>query len=129
TCVREVINVSPLAEISFKPKRTEGVPKVAMAAEHPALPLTIIERKPGWRFIDLGELWRFRELLFFLVWRDVKVRYKQTVLGAAWAILQPLATMAAFAIFLGRVASSPDATVPYPLFVFAGLLPWTFFSS
>jgi len=93
------------------------------------LPLTVIEKKPGWRFVDVGELWRFRELLFFLVWRDVKVRYKQTILGAAWAILQPLATMAAFAIFLGRVASSPDATVPYPLFVFAGLLPWTFFSN
>src|SRR6202044_1784167 len=129
TCVREVINVSPLAEISFKPKRTEGVPKVAMAAEHPALPLTIIERKPGWHFIDLGELWRFRELLFILVWRDVKVRYKQTVLGAAWAVLQPLATMIVFTVVLGRIAAAPNAAVPYSLFVFAGLLPWLFFSS
>jgi lipopolysaccharide transport system permease protein len=92
------------------------------------LPITVIERKPGWHFLDLGELWRYRELLFFLVWRDVKVRYKQTVLGAAWAILQPLATMIAFTLFFGRLAGDPDAVVPYPLFVFAGLLSWTFFS-
>jgi lipopolysaccharide transport system permease protein len=92
-------------------------------------PLKVIQRRSGWQFVDLGELWRFRELLFFLTWRDVKVRYKQTALGAAWAVLQPLATMLAFSLFLGRVASSPDATVAYPLFVFAGLLPWMFFSA
>jgi lipopolysaccharide transport system permease protein len=92
------------------------------------LPVTVIERRPGWRLVDLGELWRYRELLFFLVWRDVKVRYKQTVLGVAWAVLQPLATMAAFSLFLGRVAASAEAALPYPLFVFSGLLPWTFFS-
>jgi lipopolysaccharide transport system permease protein len=91
--------------------------------------LTVIERKPGWQFVDLGELWRFRELLFFLVWRDVKVRYKQTVLGAAWAVLQPLATMAAFAMFLGRVAAADGAAISYPLYVFIGLLPWTFFTN
>jgi lipopolysaccharide transport system permease protein len=95
----------------------------------PELPLTVIERKRGWRLIGLGEMWRFRELLFFLVWRDIKVRYKQTVLGAAWAILQPLATMAAFSLFLGRVARSPHPEMPYPLFVLAGLIPWTFFAS
>src|SRR5271170_4470579 len=110
----------------------ESVPAIAVASGVPShlddLPITVIERKPGWQFLDLSELWRFRELLFFLVWRDVKVRYKQTVLGAAWAILQPLATMVAFTLFLGRVASSADADVPYPLFVFAGLLVWTFFS-
>jgi lipopolysaccharide transport system permease protein len=89
----------------------------------------VIQNSPGWHFIDLPELWRSRELLFFLVWRDIKVRYKQTALGAVWAVLQPLATMAAFAVFLGRVASSPDAAIPYPLYVFAGLLPWTFFTS
>ena len=93
------------------------------------LPVTVIERKPGWHFFDVHELWRYRELLFFLVWRDVKVRYKQTVLGATWAILQPLATMIAFTLFLGRVAGSADASVPYPIFVFGGLLVWGFFSN
>jgi len=93
------------------------------------LPLTVIERRPGWQLVDLPELWRYRELLAFLAWRDVKVRYKQTVLGAAWAVLQPLATMIVFTIMLGRVASAPDASIPYSLFVFAGLLPWMFFST
>jgi lipopolysaccharide transport system permease protein len=93
------------------------------------LPVTIIERRPGWKFVDLGELWRYRELLYFLIWRDVKVRYKQTVLGAAWAILQPLATMVVFSLFFGRLAQMPTGDVPYPLFAFAGLLPWTFFSN
>ncbi|HEY2880861.1 MAG TPA: ABC transporter permease, partial [Pirellulales bacterium] len=89
----------------------------------------IIEARPGWKFIDLAEMWRYRELLYFLVWRDVKVRYKQTVLGAAWAILQPVATMVVFSLFFGRLAQMPAGDVPYPLFVFAGLLPWTFFSN
>src|SRR5262249_60134120 len=93
------------------------------------LPETIIERRPGWHFVDLHELWRYRELLFFLTWRDVKVRYKQTVLGAAWAILQPFATMVVFSLFFGRLAEMPAGSVPYPLFVFAGLLPWFFFSN
>ena len=93
------------------------------------LPVTVIGRRSGWQTIDLGELWRYRELLFFLAWRDVKVRYKQTVLGAAWAILQPLAYMVVFSLFFGRLASAPSGGLPYPLFVFAGLLPWTFFSN
>src|ERR1700755_1773811 len=87
-----------------------------------------IEPTGGWVSLRFGELWRYRELLFFLAWRDIKVRYKQTVLGAAWAVLQPLATMIVFSVMLGRVASAPDAAVPYPLFVFAGLLPWLFFA-
>jgi len=91
------------------------------------LPITVIERRPGWRFIDLSELWRYRELLGFLTWRDIKVRYKQTVLGAAWAIIQPLATMIVFSLFLGRMSGADMET--YPLFVFAGLLPWTFFAN
>jgi lipopolysaccharide transport system permease protein len=93
------------------------------------LPVTILERKPGWRVIDLGELWRYRELLYFLTLRDIKVRYKQTVLGAAWAILQPLATMLVFSLFFGRVAGNRSSTVPYSLFVMAGLVPWMFFSN
>jgi lipopolysaccharide transport system permease protein len=107
----------------------------ASAAGHAAavavddLPLLVIEPKRGWHFIDFRELWRYRELLYFLIWRDVKVRYKQTVLGAAWAVLQPLATMAVFTLFLARVAAQPDAAIAYPLFVFAGLLPWIFFAN
>jgi lipopolysaccharide transport system permease protein len=87
----------------------------------------IIEPTRGWRGIDVREMWRHRELLYFLIWRDVKVRYKQTVLGAAWAILQPLATMVVFSVFLGRVAGVRG--VAYPLFLLAGLLPWTFFAN
>jgi lipopolysaccharide transport system permease protein len=78
----------------------------------------------GWR-----DLWAFRELLYFLVWRDLKVRYKQTVLGAAWALLQPLATMMVFAVFFGRLAQMPSDGIPYPLFAYAALVPWTYFAS
>lgn len=92
-------------------------------------PVVVIERRTGWRLVDLGELWRYRELLFFLAWRDVKVRYKQTVLGAAWAVLQPFATMVVFSLFVGRLVQSTPGGTPYPLFVFAGLLPWTFFAN
>lgn len=92
-------------------------------------PVTVITRRPGWQVVDFAELWRYRELLFFLTWRDVKVRYKQTVLGAAWAIIQPLATMVVFSLFLGRVAAEASSDIPYPLFVLAGLVPWTFFSN
>jgi len=93
------------------------------------LPVTILERKPGWRVIDLGELWRYRELLYFLTLRDIKVRYKQTILGAAWAILQPLATMLVFSLFFRRAAGDPSSQVPYSLFVLGGLVPWMFFSN
>jgi lipopolysaccharide transport system permease protein len=94
-----------------------------------ALALTVLEPSPGWRVIDLRELWRYRELLYFLTWRDVKIRYKQTVLGAAWAILQPLATMLVFSLFFRRAAGDPASAVPYSLFVLAGLVPWMFFSN
>jgi lipopolysaccharide transport system permease protein len=93
------------------------------------LPLTRIKPASGWHIIDFRELWRFRELLYFLTWRDVKVRYKQTALGAAWAILQPLCMMIVFSMFLGRLAKSDAIDIPYPLFVLAGLLPWTFFGN
>ncbi len=91
--------------------------------------VTVIQARPGWQLVNLGELWRYRELLFFLTWRDVKVRYKQTVLGAAWVILQPLATMMVFSLFLGRLAEMPSGELDYRLFVFTGLLPWFFFSN
>jgi lipopolysaccharide transport system permease protein len=82
----------------------------------------------GWRFPDLRELWEFRELVYFLTWRDVKVRYKQTAIGVVWAVLQPLAMMVVFTLFFGRLAKIPSEGIPYPLFAFAGLLPWQFFS-
>jgi lipopolysaccharide transport system permease protein len=92
-------------------------------------PLTVIEPRSGWRLLDLAELWRFRELLLFLVWRDIKIRYKQTAIGAAWAVLQPVLVMAALAFALGRVAGKPDAAIPYWLFVLCGLVPWVFFAA
>lgn len=88
----------------------------------------VLRPRSGWAAVDLGELWRTRELLFFLVWRDVKVRYKQTVLGIAWAIIQPVMTMLVFTVFFGRLAKVPSDGIPYPLFSFAALVPWTFFA-
>src|SRR5215472_10611431 len=90
------------------------------------VPVRVFGAHPGWRSLDLREIWEFRELLYFLIWRDVKVRYKQTVLGAAWAVLQPVLYMVLFTVVFGRLAHLPSDGAPYPVFVFAGLLPWTF---
>jgi lipopolysaccharide transport system permease protein len=90
-------------------------------------PVTILKPSRGWSWIDLGELWRYRELTFFLIWRDVKVRYKQTLLGAAWAILKPLFSMIIFYIIFGRLAGIGTDGAPGPVFYFAGLLPWVLF--
>lgn len=87
-----------------------------------------IEPTGGWVALRLGDVWDYRELLYFLAWRDVKVRYKQTALGALWAVVQPLALMGVFALFLGHFLSVPSEGVPYPLFVYSALLPWTFFA-
>jgi lipopolysaccharide transport system permease protein len=91
-------------------------------------PIIRIEPTRGWTSLRLHELWEYRELLYFLAWRDVKVRYKQTILGAAWAIIQPFCTMVVFSVFFGRLAGIPSDGVPYPIFSFAGLVPWTFFA-
>ena len=88
-----------------------------------------IEPSTGWTQLKLAELWEYRELLYFLTWRDVKVRYKQSVLGAAWAVIQPLFTMITFSIFFGKLAGLPSDGIPYPLFAYAALTPWTFFSN
>jgi lipopolysaccharide transport system permease protein len=95
----------------------------------PNEPLVIIKPNKIVGIADLKDLWEFRELLYFLTWRDVKVRYKQTGLGVAWAIIQPLFTMLVFTIFFGRLARVPSDNVPYPLFAYAGLLAWTFFAN
>ena len=89
----------------------------------------LIEPPQGWRSFDLHELWRYRELLWVLTERDIKVRYKQTVLGIAWAVIQPVMLMVVFSIFFGRLAQMPADGLPYSIFVFAGLLPWTFFAN
>jgi lipopolysaccharide transport system permease protein len=98
----------------------------------PAPPTLVIAPTSGWAALRLGDVWSYRELLYFLTWRDIKVRYKQTVLGVGWAVLQPLLMMAIFALLLGRVAGLSETTpdgIPYPLLVFAGLTPWTLFSA
>lgn len=93
-----------------------------------SIPVIRIEPSKGWVALQLQELWAYRELLYFLIWRDVKVRYKQTALGAAWAILQPVFTMMVFSLFFGRLAKIPSDGVPYPIFSYAALVPWTFFA-
>jgi len=91
--------------------------------------VTLIRPRPGWIAINWRELWESRELLYFLVLRDIKVRYKQTVLGVAWAVLQPVMSMLVFTVIFGRLAKMPSEGFPYAIFVYTGLLPWTFFST
>src|SRR5437667_150314 len=91
--------------------------------------VTVIRPGRGWRALNLGEVWRYRELLWFLAARDIKARYHQTVLGAAWAIIQPLLTLIVFTIFLGKLGGIPSDGVPYSLLVLCGLLPWQLFAS
>jgi lipopolysaccharide transport system permease protein len=94
----------------------------------PDLPEIVVEPAHGWFALELGDLWRYRELLFFLTWRDIKVRYKQTLLGASWAILQPLLTMVLFSVVFGYFAGLPSEGVPYPVFTLTALLPWQLFA-
>lgn len=105
-----------------------------MLAQRPAAPtaekfVTVIEPSHGWVGLQLRELWAFRELLYFLTWREIKVRYKQTAIGALWAIIQPLFTMLVFSLFFGRLAKMPSDGIPYPLFSLSGLVIWTFFAN
>ena len=93
------------------------------------LPHLRIEPSRGLASLRLAELWSFRELMFFLVWRDIKVRYKQTALGVSWAVIQPLLTMVVFSLFFGKLGKMPSDGIPYPIFSFAALVPWTLFSN
>src|SRR5262250_1230765 len=95
----------------------------------PEHPLVSIRPSGKWSALNLRDLWSYRELLYFLTWRDVKVRYKQTLLGAIWAVIQPLFAMLIFTLFFGKLAGIPSDGVPYPIFAYAGLLPWMFFSN
>lgn len=102
--------------------------KAATASASAALPVVRIAPPSSWWAVPFREIWEYRELLYFLVWRDIKVRYKQTAIGVAWAVLQPVLTMAIFWLFLGKLAHLPSDGLPYPVFYFAGLVPWTYFS-
>jgi lipopolysaccharide transport system permease protein len=111
--------------------RQEGVPREPLSSTMhlpSQQPLITIENRKSWIGLNLRELWHYRELLYFLTWRDVKVRYKQTIIGVLWVVLQPLLTTIIFTIFLGKLARVPSDGLPYALFAYAGLLPWTFFS-
>jgi lipopolysaccharide transport system permease protein len=94
-----------------------------------SVPLVVVEPPHGWQALSVSELWHYRELLYFFAWRDVKVRYKQTAIGATWAILQPLLGMAAFSVIFGRLIGVPSDGIPYALFSYAALVPWTFFAT
>jgi lipopolysaccharide transport system permease protein len=118
----------------LEPTRTAGgstpAPAPTDSGTNPPRITRTIRPRRGWQPINLAELWRFRELLGFLIWRDVKVRYKQTVLGGAWALIQPVMTMIVFTIFFGRFGGMAEhVTVPYPVFAYAGLLAWTYFAT
>ena len=99
-------------------------------ASVPLAEIPVIDITPprGWLELNLRELWQFRELAYFFVWRDIKIRYKQTAIGAAWAVLQPLMTMLVFSLFFGRLAKIPSGGIPYPIFYLAALLPWMYFA-
>jgi lipopolysaccharide transport system permease protein len=112
-----VDDIAPAGDNRFRLQTTSGVA------------ILRIEPSPGWAALKLRDLWEYRELLYFLTWRDIKVRYKQTVLGAAWAIIQPFFTMLIFSLFFGRLAKMPSDGVPYPLFSYTALVPWTFFAN
>ena len=104
-------------------------PEADRQAHQRAAPVIEISPRRGRVPIDISGLWRYRELLYFLTWRDLKVRYRQTVLGATWAVIQPLVTMIVFSVIFGRIARIPSDGVPYPAFAFAALVPWTFFAT
>jgi lipopolysaccharide transport system permease protein len=116
--------------IGRQPPGVGEVPRKDNMLVFPAdLPRTRRQPSKGWVPPNLRELWEYRELLFFFAWRDIKVRYRQTVLGVLWAIIQPFLTMVIFSLFFGRLANIPSDGVPYPVFSFAALVPWTFFSN
>jgi lipopolysaccharide transport system permease protein len=102
---------------------------ISQAAHAKHMRTIIVQPTHGWSTLGLREMWQYRELLYFMIWRDIKVRYKQTALGAAWAIIQPFFTMVVFSLFFGRLAGIPSEGVPYPVFSYAALVPWTFFAN
>jgi homopolymeric O-antigen transport system permease protein len=124
----EVLDVNPKLSVKvetvYKDLPQIGEPR----GDSQEVPCFEIRPTTGWLSLDLRELWAYRELAYFLAWREIKVRYKQTAIGVAWAVLQPLAMMLVFTVFFGKLANIPSEGVPYPLFAFAALLPWQLFS-
>lgn len=106
-----------------------SVSNQALESKLSAVPYKVIEPSRGWLSLNLRELWHFRDLLYFLAWRDVAVRYKQTVIGAAWAVIQPFFSMVVFSLFLGGLAKIPSDGLPYPIFNYTAMVPWLFFSN
>jgi lipopolysaccharide transport system permease protein len=119
----------PASARDIGPSDLDLVQALPTVYQVPDEPLVVLRPTGRWAALNLRDLWAHRELLYFLTWRDIKVRYKQTVLGAAWAIIQPLCTMLIFTLFFGRLGGMPSDGIPYPIFAYAGLLPWTFFSN
>src|SRR5437016_6236442 len=112
-----------------KQQNIQELPPAADPAPLARPPHFRIQASQGWVSLKLGELWAYKELLYFLTWRDIKVRYKQTALGAAWAIIQPFFTMIVFSLFFGKLAKVSSDGLPYPIFSYAALVPWTFFAN
>ena len=121
------------SEVTFVEKVTSGEPVDEFVRRHAGEArtdiVTIIQPSRGWVSLKLRELWEYRDLLFFLAWRDISVRYKQTILGAAWAIIQPFFSMVVFSLFFGRLAKIPSDGLPYPIFSYAAMLPWQYFAT
>lgn len=113
-----------MASVTSNPSAVSSV-----ATPTAAIPITRIEPPGGWFDLRLKELWAYRELLYFFVWRDVKIRYKQTAIGVLWVVLQPLLTMLVFTLFFGKLAKLPSQGLPYPVFYFAAVVPWMYFST
>jgi lipopolysaccharide transport system permease protein len=118
----------PSLLVQFKTQILVKAMDVINSQPTPSLPLLRLEPPNRWPSIDFHELWEYRELLYFLTWRDIKIRYKQTVLGAAWAIIQPVFMMVVFSLFFGKLAKVPSDGIPYPVFAFCALLPWQLFA-
>lgn len=115
----------------MQPSSSTASPEVCppLRYQQTTTPVLVLRPSSGWASLKLSELWQYRELVYFLTWREVKVRYKQTVLGAAWALIQPLFTMLIFSLFFGRLGKMPSDHIPYPVFSLTGLVPWTFFAN
>src|SRR5437764_12954536 len=131
----EMIEAAPDAESAFEAAADhvaaadEAAPAEPQVRAADEMPRVSIRPAAGWQPVNVRELWQYRELLYFLTWRDVKIRYKQTLLGFAWAVIQPAMMMVVFTVFFKKMANVDSGSMPYPVFCYLGLLPWTFFAT